>query len=43
MASVESGIGVVCITQPMWVIRTRMLLNTKKNINQKSNLIYTIK
>lgn len=31
-AGVESGIAVTFLTQPMWVIKTRMLLNTKKNI-----------
>lgn len=41
VASVQSGIGVVCITQPMWVLRTRMLLNTKKKVNEGSNIILT--
>jgi hypothetical protein len=41
VASVQSGVGVVCITQPMWVLRTRMLLNTEKNINEGSNIIST--
>ena len=27
----------------MWVIRTRMLLNTKKNINEGSNILFTVK
>jgi hypothetical protein len=31
------------MTQPMWVIKTRMLLNTKKNIKEGSNIILTIK
>lgn len=35
-ASFEASILATLITQPLWIIRTRMLLNTDK-INEKDN------
>ncbi len=33
LASLEAGIVVTIITQPFWVIKTRMLLNTDSKVN----------
>jgi hypothetical protein len=32
-ASLEAGIIATVVTQPFWVIKTRMLLNTDPNIS----------
>jgi len=32
IAGVEAGLITVIVTQPAWVIKTRVLLNTKKKI-----------
>lgn len=37
LASIESGIAATVITQPMWVVKTRMLLNVNKNITEYQN------
>ncbi len=43
----ESGIesGIICslITQPMWVIKTRMLLNTQKDFKETRGIMNTMK
>ena len=36
-ASAEASIIATLATQPIWVIRTRMLLNTNQNINEITN------
>jgi len=38
MASIEASIFGTIITQPLWVIKTRMLLNTKPQITEIENL-----
>jgi solute carrier family 25 folate transporter 32 len=37
MASVEASLISTLITQPMWVIKTRMVLNVHKNITEHQN------
>lgn len=32
LSSIEASIAATLVTQPMWVIKTRMLLNTQPNI-----------
>jgi hypothetical protein len=36
-ASLEAGVVATIVTQPFWVIKTRMLLNVDPNINEFSN------
>jgi solute carrier family 25 folate transporter 32 len=36
-ASVEASILCTLITQPIWVVKTRMLLNTNQNISEWQN------
>lgn len=38
-SSLEGSIFATTITQPLWVIKTRMLLNTKPNLNDLENFI----
>jgi hypothetical protein len=38
IAGTEAGFITVIITQPIWVIRTRVLLNTKKKIGEIENI-----
>lgn len=33
LASLEAGVLATVITQPFWVIKTRMLLNTDSKVN----------
>jgi hypothetical protein len=33
IASIEAGVIATIITQPFWVIKTRMLLNVEPNIS----------
>jgi solute carrier family 25 (mitochondrial folate transporter), member 32 len=37
LASVEAGVIATIVTQPMWVVKTRMLLNVNKNISELQN------
>jgi len=37
LASIEAGVIATVVTQPMWVIKTRMLLNVNKNISEYQN------
>ena len=41
-ASVEASIFATLITQPIWVIKTRMLLNTKKRSGQIAHTLEKI-
>lgn len=34
-SSIEASIAATLVTQPIWVIKTRMLLNTESKINEK--------
>lgn len=34
LASIEAGVIATVVTQPMWVVKTRMLLNVNKNISE---------
>lgn len=38
-ASLEAGVIATIITQPFWVIKTRMLLNVNPKINEITNFI----
>ena len=38
-ASLEAGVIVTLCTQPFWVIKTRMLLNTDPNVGEFRNFI----
>ncbi|EAR86367.3 folate carrier protein, putative (macronuclear) [Tetrahymena thermophila SB210] len=38
VASTQSGVIATFITTPMWILKTRMLLNTKQNISGYQNL-----
>lgn len=38
LASLEAGVLATVITQPFWVIKTRMLLNTDSKVNEFTNL-----
>lgn len=38
-ASLEAGVVATLLTQPFWVIKTRMLLNVDPKINEFSNFI----
>lgn len=33
-ASIEASVIATLITQPIWVVKTRMLLNTQSNIGE---------
>ena len=37
LASIEAGVIATVATQPMWVVKTRMLLNVSKNISEYQN------
>lgn len=37
LASLEAGVIATIVTQPFWVIKTRMLLNTDPKINERTN------
>ena len=41
LASTEAGIMAALISQPLWVIRTRMVLNTSKGIGEIKNFFFT--
>ena len=42
-ASTEAGVLCTLLTQPVWVIKTRVLLNTKPHIGEFENISNTIK
>lgn len=42
-ASAEASLFGTIATQPLWVIRTRMLLNTNPHLNDYQNLKYSCK
>ena len=42
-SSIEASIIATLITQPIWVIKTRMLLNIQPNIGEIENAILKIK
>jgi hypothetical protein len=41
LASTEASIFGTVITQPLWVIKTRMLLNTQPNLNDLQNFQFS--
>lgn len=38
IAGTQASLFAVCITQPLWVIKTRVLLNTHKKIGEFQNV-----
>ena len=38
-ASLEAGVIATLLTQPFWVIKTRMLLNVDPKINEFTNIV----
>lgn len=41
LASTEASLFGTLITQPLWVIKTRMLLNTKSNVTDMQNFMFS--
>ncbi len=37
-AGTEASIFTVLVTQPIWVIKTRVILNTQKNVGEIQNV-----
>lgn len=42
-ASTEASIAVTLLTQPVWVVKTRMLLNVDPRVGEIQNLRNTVK
>ena len=43
LAGIEAGFIVSLLTQPMWVIKTRLLLNTQKQFKETKSILETCK
>lgn len=43
MASLEGAFAACLISQPLWVIKTRMLLNIEKTISEKENFMKSVR
>ena len=37
LASIEASVTATVVTQPVWVVKTRMLLNVNKNVTEWQN------
>ena len=42
-SSIQASIAATVVTQPVWVIKTRMLLNTQPNIGEMEHAIQKTK
>lgn len=43
MASLEGALAACLISQPLWVVKTRMLLNIEKTISEKENFVKSVR
>lgn len=43
LASTEGGVAACVLSQPLWVIKTRMLLNIDKGISERENFRRSIR
>ncbi len=42
-SSIEASVAATLVTQPIWVIKTRMLLNTDPNIGEVEHAVSKVK
>jgi hypothetical protein len=43
ISSTEASLFGTTVTQPLWVIKTRMLLNTTSRITERQNFVFSYK